>query len=387
MKSETQYYKTISITGAQGIPAKYGGFETLTERLCDGLNSKYKFNIYCEKKYIKTKYEKQNVKRIFLNLKANGFSSIFYDSLSILHAAFNSDLVLQLGSSAGFIIPFIKLVRKKVIILVNIDGIEWRRDKWNICAKFLLWLLEKLSIYFCDAIIVDNKGINDYLEKNYSKKVLSKSNLIAYGGIETIDHINLIKSDTLSVKSVDNKNNNLKKNEYFICVSRPVPENNLHLIIETFLLQDRLKILILICNWDSSKYSKDILKLALNSKNIICCKPIYDKQKLALLFKNSLGYIHGHKCGGTNPALIEAISCDVMTFCFDVNFNRYTTYDKGFFWKNSIELGDRLLSFQNNGYINLGLKEVYLKYYQWKIINNKYKKLFENYLKKVNLYK
>ena len=76
-----------------------------------------------------------------------------------------------------------------------------------------------------------------------------------------------------------------------------------------------------------------------------------------------------------------------MTFCFDVNFNRYTTYDKGFFWKNSIELGDRLLSFQNNGYINLGLKEVYLKYYQWKIINNKYKKLFENYLKKVNLYK
>lgn len=383
MQKKRKEMRTISITGAQGIPASYGGFETLTERICEGLNSYYKFNIYCEKKYRKTKFKISNVKRIFLNFKANGFSSLIYDSLSITHAAFNSDLILQLGSTAGFIIPLIKLIRNEVIIIVNIDGLEWKRDKWNIFAKYLLKVLEKLSVYFCDSIVVDNQGISDYLKNEYPQKVLNKSKLIAYGGIENINISNSNNFGNLSVKTIKNKNKKLKKGSYFICVCRPVPENNLHLIVNTFLLQAKLKRLVLICNWDDSKYSQDILNLALKSNNIILCKPIYKKIKLALLFKNSLGYIHGHKCGGTNPSLIEAISCDAMAFSYDINFNRYSTYDKGFFWKNSLELAKCLLDYQKNRYQYLELKKVYLKYYQWKIINQKYKRLFENNLQSI----
>ena len=45
----------VAIIGTTGLPAKYGGFETLADHLVTHLSSKYDFTVYCSKK----KYSKE----------------------------------------------------------------------------------------------------------------------------------------------------------------------------------------------------------------------------------------------------------------------------------------------------------------------------------------
>jgi len=127
--------KKIAIVGTVGVPANYGGFETLAEHLIEDLGRHHEITVYCSgKKY--PKEERQSTylgaKLIYLPLEANGIQSIFYDSISILHAMFYADVLLILGVAGAWLLPFVRLFSNKKII-VSIDGFE---DKVNV----VLWL-------------------------------------------------------------------------------------------------------------------------------------------------------------------------------------------------------------------------------------------------------
>ena len=70
--------KKIHIVGTHGVPAKYGGFETLADFLCQNLNEDYEITVYCNAhKYpVKEKYY-FGAKLKYLKLEANGFKGIF----------------------------------------------------------------------------------------------------------------------------------------------------------------------------------------------------------------------------------------------------------------------------------------------------------------------
>ena len=73
--------KTISIIGIVGIPAKYGGFETLVENLVQDNNS-VKFRVYCSRNsYRERKTHFKSAELVFIPIRANGWQSIFYDIL------------------------------------------------------------------------------------------------------------------------------------------------------------------------------------------------------------------------------------------------------------------------------------------------------------------
>lgn len=47
----------VAIIGTVGLPAKYGGFETLTAHLVEELADTYDFTVYCSSKNIRKKRE------------------------------------------------------------------------------------------------------------------------------------------------------------------------------------------------------------------------------------------------------------------------------------------------------------------------------------------
>ena len=140
--------RKIAIIGTVGIPAKYGGFETLTEHLTKELGRSYVMTVYCSSKAYKNKLKSyHNAQLKYINLNANGVQSIPYDIISVFKSLRNSDALLILGVSGCIVLPFVKLISKKKII-INIDGLEWRREKWG---KFIKWFLkysEKDEVYF-----------------------------------------------------------------------------------------------------------------------------------------------------------------------------------------------------------------------------------------------
>ena len=173
----------IKIIGTVGVPACYGGFETLVENLLDEKDEK-NVTVYCSSKSYKEQpntYKNANLKYIPLN--ANGVQSIPYDIWSLLHATITSkaDNILILGVSGAICLPFIRLFSKSNIV-TNIDGLEWKRNKWNTWAKRFLKFSEKVAVKYSDVIVADNKGIADYVTQEYG--IASK--VIAYGGDHAI---------------------------------------------------------------------------------------------------------------------------------------------------------------------------------------------------------
>ena len=167
---------TVSIVGTNGVPARYGGFETLAENLVKNKTVGIEYTVFCSAKLYREKQEKYlGAKLRYVNLSANGASSIFYDLISML-LSLSSDVMLVLGVSGSLFLPVIKLLYRGKII-TNIDGIEWKRNKWNGIARFILRISEKSAVKFSDTIICDNQAIVDYVGKTYKREAV----LIEYG--------------------------------------------------------------------------------------------------------------------------------------------------------------------------------------------------------------
>ena len=169
--------KKIYIIGTVGVPACYGGFESLVENLLNYTPEDVEYTVFCSSKaYTKRLKTYKGANLIYLNCNANGKDSILYDYESMKIAMYDkADIMLILGISGCFFLPKIKKEFRGKII-TNIDGLEWKRDKWNFYTKWFLKFSERRAVYFSDVIIGDNKGITDYVMDKY-KKIINKKQL------------------------------------------------------------------------------------------------------------------------------------------------------------------------------------------------------------------
>lgn len=354
--------KKVAIIGTVGLPANYGGFETLASHIVKNLGSKYKFTVYCTtKKYKKEERQKEylGARLKYLPFNANGIQSIIYDTISILHALFYADVLLILGVAGAWMLPFVRLFTNKRVI-ISIDGIEWKRDKWNPTAKLYLWWAEKMAIKYSHIDISDNESIQDYTAIRYN----SLSRIIEYGG----DHIMRVESTSKHHDTFP-----FLKYLYAIKVCRIEPENNVHLVLKAF-IEIKNRHLVIIGNWDNSEYGKTLRKEYSKFSNIYMLDPIYDQETLDLLRGNATLYIHGHSAGGTNPSLVEAMSHGLPVLAFNVSYNRTTTEHKANYFKNS----EDIVAYMKTAYMeslkkcSIVMQEVADRRYKWNIIAQKY---------------
>lgn len=356
--------KRISIIGVVGVPAKYGGFETFADYMCRYIDPQYELTVYCSGKNYENKvrtYERAKLR--YIPLKATGIQSIPYDVLSVLASLRESDVLLVLGSSGAIILPFVKFFTKKKIVF-NMAGLEWKRSKWNKFARWFLKFSEGVAVKYSDIVVVDNQGLKEYITSTYDVN----SKVIAYGG------------DQVSKKSFTKEL--LDKypffNEpYYVAVARIQPDNNIDIILEAFGKTPE-KILVFIGNWEFSEYGKSLKQKYFHVPNIHLIDPIYNLEILDQIRSNCIAYIHGHSSGGTNPSLVEAMHLELPILAFDVNFNRYTTQDKAFYFLNTNELIHNLEAYDNETQKASGnhMKMIANKLYTWKYIVNEYEKLF-----------
>jgi glycosyltransferase involved in cell wall biosynthesis len=354
--------KNISIIGTVGVPACYGGFESLVENLLDYTPADIQYTVFCtSKKYKEQLKTYKKAKLVYLNRDANGKDSILYDFES-MKQSLGSDIMLILGVSGCIFLPLIRHHYKGKII-TNIDGLEWRRDKWNWYAKKFLKFSEAMAVKYSDVVIGDNKGISDYVEKEYGRK----AELIAYGG----DQVHKVIDDKLY------DDYPFCRKSYAVTVCRIEPENNIEKILKAFSTEVSVS-LVIVGNWDSSEYGKELKKQYSKCSNINILDSIYEPHRINWIRSNASVYIHGHSAGGTNPSLVEAMNFGLPIFAFDCIYNRATTEEKALYWSNSEALKKLL---QNTG--DEELKEIAFlmeerghNLYSWKHIAVQYSILY-----------
>ncbi len=357
--------KRIAIIGTTGVPGRYGGFETLAHNLVINLKNTFNITVYNSTKNYekKERFKTWNGARIvWIPLSANGIQSILYDMVSMIHAVFFADVLLILGVSGGIFVPVIRLFSTKKII-VNIDGLEWRRNKWSKPVKKFLRISEILAVKFSHATVTDNESIQRYASVYYRTTNL----LIAYGA-DHVSHKN--KDDSIFLKYP------FAKEPYAFSVARIEPENNTHLILETFTKLSGEQI-IFVGNWNHSEYARKLKEKYSTYSNIHLLDPIYDQKTLDSLRSNCKFYVHGHSAGGTNPSLVEAMYLGLPVFCYNVSYNRATTKEKAFYFNNSEELAKGIQSVSAEDLKKTAAVMQYIARmeYTWSVIASKYKQI------------
>jgi|LakMenEpi03Aug12_release.lakeMendotaPanAssembly.Ray.scaffolds.fasta_scaffold01817_7 glycosyltransferase involved in cell wall biosynthesis len=369
-KKMTHQKKKIAIIGTVGLPARYGGFETLTEHLVQNMGEEYDLTVYCSaKKYSAHERVKtyKNAQLKYIPLEANGAQSVLYDSISIVHALFYADVLLILGVAGAWLLPFARFFTKKRII-VSIDGIEWKRNKWNGLAKCYLWWAEKLAVKYSHIDISDNESIQDYTALRYG----SLSRIIEYGADHTLN-VQPTPSDKLLFPFL--------KIPYAIKVCRIEPENNVHEVLEAF-SDLSLHTLVIIGNWKKSDYGLSLLKKYESYPNLFLLDPIYDQRTLDVLRGNAFVYIHGHSAGGTNPSLVEAMYLELPIISYNVSYNKTTTESKALYFNSADELKEiiRSTNIHRLKEIASTMKEIADRRYTWKVVATGYQRIINEVL-------
>ncbi|NBA87084.1 DUF1972 domain-containing protein [Emticicia sp. CRIBPO] len=356
--------KKIGVVGTNGLPGRYGGWDQLLNHLTLNLRERFALTVYTSSHdAVKGLKEYNGAKLKIINLKANGYQSVFYDMVSLFHGAVKYDTLLVLGTSGCIFFPIVKLFGKKIIL--NPDGLEWNRGKWNKNIQNFLLLSEKIGIKYAHVIVADNVHIQKYISETYKRK----SELIEYGG----DNASFVK---LSEKTKNKYS--IEEGQYAFKVCRIEPENNIHLLLSAFSNSNTR--LILIGNWNNSQYGKELRDQYSSYDNLTLLDPIYEQQTLDELRSNCGIYVHGHSVGGTNPSLVEAMTLGLCCIVLGVSYNIETTEGKALYFNDEEELGNLITAFER-GEINTNLyrnimKEIAGRRYRWSVITEKYAALF-----------
>jgi glycosyltransferase involved in cell wall biosynthesis len=351
--------KTISFVGSVGIPARYGGFETLVEQLVNELSDQFKIIVFCTKSQYsreeRTKYW-QNVQRYFIPFKANGFQSIIYDFISLVIAYRKSNTILILGGSVGVFLPIFSILYPGKKIIFHPDGKEWSRKKWNSLSKLYLYTSIKLGCRSSTHIIVDNKALlPDY------KEFVNKIVYCTYGG----DQFNIIPNKT-------------SDQNFWLTIARAEPENKLELIAESFIGNDSQK-WILISNFEQTKFGRKLYNKYKDHKNITIQSPEYTKSYIEKYLSSCKGYIHGNSAGGTNPSLTAAMWLNKPLICHNNIFNRETTHNCALFFNTQDQLSEILKAeTYNKTKLSIEALSIAKEHYTWKKVASAYRILFES---------
>lgn len=347
----------VAITGIIGVARGYGGFETLAQNLI-GENSPVTA-IYCSSQYFSEKpADYGGASMIYLPVRSKGMTKILHTSWAIFHAAITGkDVLLVLGVSGGFALPFAKLAFPRMKIITNIDGLEWQRGKWSWPVRKILEALEILSCRFSDILITDNPVLTKYVRHRYDLSSVE----IAYGGEQSLAGREEAGKRCDEVKALG------------LC--RIVPENNVEMILGAF---SQVSVpLTFIGNWGDSKYGRDLKAKYSNFDHLTLLDPIFSQERLFELRSSAHIYVHGHSVGGTNPSLVEMMHFGVEVLAFDCDYNRSTLHGYGRYFYESSQLVSLIKEYKQEPFNDgASIKRVAMENYTWADVRKKYFELF-----------
>lgn len=349
----------IGLLGTRGIPNRYGGFEEFAEQVCKyWADSGHDVFVYCEDSENKEVFAYKKVNQIFIKAPMlPGLSQFIYDHRCTKHALTqNLDVIYHAGYATSV---FGNLIFKKSLegkLVYNMDGLEWKRSKFNRITRWVTKKLEKAAALSGAVLVSDNKGIQDYLKSEYGVS----STLIEYGADIINDEIEHIEG---------------YPKVFDLVIARFEPENHIEEIITAYENQ-REATLVLVANTGTRLYEKLSSRIE-QAQNILFNGPIYDKSELAYLKSNCRYYIHGHSVGGTNPSLLEALAGGCNILIHDNDFNKDVVGKYGKTWSNQTKL-ENLISKSAERLTTIDDQKKYCaERFNWKLIAEKHLELFE----------
>ncbi|MBD3232572.1 MAG: DUF1972 domain-containing protein [candidate division Zixibacteria bacterium] len=323
----------VAFCGTSGLPFKHGGFEKAIDELTPHfLSEGYDCDVFTRRS-TRTEFPEYDEGRRLVYVdgsksrKLDTFKSSIETGLHLIRHRKEYSHAIWFNNAN--IIGILLTALAGIPMTINTDGIEWKRPKWSLPFKAFHILSAIIVSLIGRRLVSDSIGIKDM----YRKYFLRKSSFIPYGGkVPEYDTTIAEQHDILSEYD-------LEAGKYFLQITRFEPDNLplevARAFVESGLSQYGYKY-VLIGYKDSNGYTRKIKSLD-GQKGVMILNALYDPIKIATLRHNCYCYVHGNSVGGTNPALLEAMSTCPRIMAVDTVFSREVMGDSGvYFEKNNI---------------------------------------------------
>jgi glycosyltransferase involved in cell wall biosynthesis len=285
----------IALLGTRGVPASYSGFETCVEQLGARLVARgHDVTVYCRSHHID--YPEPFYKGMRL-IKLPTIPNKYLDTLvhsfvSSLHAAtqgYDVALYFIAGNSPVTWIP--RMVGQKTIL--NVDGLDWKREKWPPLAKKYIQYAEYLSTKLPNIALTDSRVVQRYYKERYDYD----APYIAYGSdIEPRPAGEVLQRFGLTERN------------YILFVGRLVPENCAHHLIQAFRgLETDMKCVIVGDAPYAEAYQAELRQYAADDSRVVLTGYCFG-EGYRELGSNAYCFVETSGVGGTHPALLEAMA-------------------------------------------------------------------------------
>ncbi|MEM6782596.1 MAG: DUF1972 domain-containing protein [Bacteroidota bacterium] len=323
--------RSLAILGTRGIPAHYGGFETFADELSTRLVQQgIEVTVFCESDAPQPPKTYKGVRLEFVETPRLGsLTTVLYDIRCLWRARKRFDVVYMLGYGASAFCWIPRLFRREVWI--NMDGIEWAREKYNWVGKAYLRMMEGFAMRTPSRLVADAAAVKSNLAERHRR--MPPCDVIAYGA-PALHH----RPDPALLTEW-----NLAPKSYHIVVCRFEPENHVTEIIEGYSASDSpLPLVVLGDHTQSTEYVQRIRAVADQDPRVRLIGTVYERDRLQALRYHSVAYLHGHSVGGTNPSLLEALGCGNVVVAHDNPFNREVSGDAALYFSEAAELPELL---------------------------------------------
>jgi len=362
----------VRILGTRGVPAAHGGFETFAEYLALYLVEKgWRVVVYCQEEgkggIVNDTWN--GIERVRIPVDISGAKgTVLFDWLATRHAAAHRDLCLTLGYNTAIFCTWLRI--KGIPNLINMDGIEWKRQKWGLVAKTWFWLNEMIGAKIGNHLIADNPGIKTHLTRWVAADKIA---MIAYGAQACHEG----GPQALEALGLDHQG-------YALVIARPEPENSVLEIVRAFSRVRRSCRLVVLGHFQpaSNDYHQSVMQAA--SDQVMFPGAIYDKAVVQALRRHCRVYLHGHQVGGTNPSLVEALGSGSPVIAHDNPFNRWVAGDDARYFADEAGCAVRLDELLEDTDTLQAMREAHLarfaRHLTWPIILKQYEELLQRWL-------
>lgn len=311
--------KSIRILGTRGVPAAHGGFETFAEHLAPYLVGRgWQVTVYCQEDGAGPVFEDtwRDVRRVRMPVATTGAAgTIVFDWKSTVHAAGEKGLVLTLGYNTAVFCALYRLRGLKNVI--NMDGVEWRRQKWGAVAKTWFWLNDWAGCWLGNHLVADHPEIKKHLA---TRVAADKITMIPYGS----DQVDAADAGLIAPYGV-------APGDYAILIARAEPENSILEVVQAWSRKARGCKLLVLGKYEPGHAYQRAVKAAA-SDEVIFPGAVYDKAVVQALRFHARFYVHGHQVGGTNPSLVEALGAGNAVLAHDNLYNRWVAGEGGVYF-------------------------------------------------------
>ena len=313
----TDYIGSVAIIGTRGYPSFYGGFETLVRKLAPYLADRgWKVTVYSRPGATSDAAEFGHpgiTSVVTKGVESKSLSTLTFGATSTFDAVKRKpDVALVMNVANGYWLPMLRA--RGIPSVLNVDGIEWQRAKWNGLGKAVFKGGAKMTAKFADTLICDSVEIGRFWRDNFQRDGV----FIPYGGDLPSGQHEVLAG--------------LEKRNYVLLVARLVPENSIGEFLDAAeAVVDEFSVVVVGSSGSGGPLEERISGLAKKHDQFIWLGHVSNDQLLSSLWQNCGAYFHGHSVGGTNPALVQAMASGAPTIARDTVFNREVLQDSGLF--------------------------------------------------------